>query len=150
MPYRLAVQQGGNHTDRTGGGWPYNCTFNAMIKDWRQQWSNNTDGRTSSTFPFGYVQLNGVGDPAKEPPYTNKVQNNPKDGPYRRRSTRAAPRGALHEGRSTGGAPRGPLHGEVADLFYTDVRSILMVLWCILKVRGKQALQWNNGTRYAS
>ena len=35
------------------------------------------------------------------------------------RSTRAAPRGSLHEGRSTGG---------VADLFYTDVRSILMVL----------------------
>ena len=26
------------------------------------------------------------------------------------------------------GAPRGPLHGGVADLFYTDVRSILMVL----------------------
>ena len=46
----------------------------------------------------------------------------------RRRSTRAAPRGPLHEGRSTGVAPRGPLHGGVADLFYTDVRSILMVL----------------------
>ena len=26
------------------------------------------------------------------------------------------------------GAPRGPLHGGVADLFNTDVRSILMVL----------------------
>ena len=47
----------------------------------------------------------------------------------RRRSTRAAPRGSLHEGRSTGVAPRGPLHGGVADLFYTDLRSILMVLW---------------------
>ena len=46
----------------------------------------------------------------------------------RRRSTRAAPRGSLHEGRSTGVAPRGPLHGGVADLFYIDVRSILMVL----------------------
>ena len=44
------------------------------------------------------------------------------------RSTGAAPRGSLHEGRSTGVAPRGPLHGGVADLFYTDVRSILMVL----------------------
>ena len=44
------------------------------------------------------------------------------------RSTGVAPRGSLHEGRSTGVAPRGPLHGEAADLFYTDVRSILMVL----------------------
>ena len=32
------------------------------------------------------------------------------------------------EGRSTRAAPRGSLHGGVADLFYTDVRSILMVL----------------------
>ena len=51
-----------------------------------------------------------------------------------RRSTRAAPRGSLHEGRSTGVAPRGPLHGGrstggVADLFHTDLRSILMILW---------------------
>ena len=37
----------------------------------------------------------------------------------RRRSTRAAPRGV---------ARRGPLHEGVADLFYIDVRSILMVL----------------------
>ena len=34
-------------------------------------------------------------------------------------STRAAPRGPIYAGRSTGG---------IADLFYTDVRSILMVL----------------------
>ena len=39
-----------------------------------------------------------------------------------------APRGPLHGGRSTRAAPRGSLHEGVADLFYTDVRSILMVL----------------------
>ena len=39
-----------------------------------------------------------------------------------------APRGPLHGGRSTWAAPRGSLHEGVADLFYTDVRSILMVL----------------------
>ena len=67
---------------------------------------------------------------------------------HRRRSTRAAPQWSLHGGRptralqtprgslyggfanSTGVAPRGlcKLHEGVADLFYTDVRSILMVL----------------------
>ena len=42
-----------------------------------------------------------------------------------------APRGPLHGGftNSMGVAPRWPLHEGVADLFYTDVRSILMVLW---------------------
>ena len=39
-----------------------------------------------------------------------------------------APRGPLHAGRSKRAAPRGPHHGGVADLFNTDVRSILMVL----------------------
>ena len=42
----------------------------------------------------------------------------------RRRSTRAAPR----EGRSTKVTLRGLFHGLVVDLFYTDVRSLLMVL----------------------
>ena len=48
---------------------------------------------------------------------------------YVGRSTWAAPRGPLHGGRSTGVAPQGALHAGVADLFfYSDVRSILMVL----------------------
>ena len=64
------------------------------------------------------------------------------------RSTRAAPRGALHAGRSTRAAPRGSLHGVcstraaprggVADLFYTDARSILMVL---LAFKGRHLMQ---------
>ena len=49
------------------------------------------------------------------------------------RSTRVAPRGSLHAGRSTRAAPRGPLHESRSTrgsqiFFYTDVRSILMVL----------------------
>ena len=59
------------------------------------------------------------------------------------RSTRAAPRGSLHGGRSTEVAPRGPLNGGVADLFYTDVRSILMVLRCISKASSLAALHFN-------
>ena len=57
---------------------------------------------------------------------------------YRLRSTQVAPRGSLLRVRV---ATRGPLYevrsmGEVTDIFihYTDVRSILMVLWCISKV----------------
>ena len=41
----------------------------------------------------------------------------------------AAGTSALHGSRSTGGVPHGPPHARVADLFYTDVRSILMVFW---------------------
>ena len=49
---------------------------------------------------------------------------------YERRSTRAAPRGeALYAGHSTGFTPHGPLVAGFADLFNTDVRPILMVLW---------------------
>lgn len=36
-------------------GWPYNCTFSAMIDDWRAQWSAATFGEVSSDFPFGCV-----------------------------------------------------------------------------------------------
>lgn len=42
-----------------------------MIQDWRKQWNNISNGTTDAAFPFGYVQLNGVGDPAKKPPYAN-------------------------------------------------------------------------------
>ncbi|XP_048239870.1 sialate O-acetylesterase-like isoform X2 [Haliotis rufescens] len=35
----------------------YNCTFPAMIDDWRQKFHNASDGETDSVFPFGFVQL---------------------------------------------------------------------------------------------
>ncbi|KAI8752698.1 sialate O-acetylesterase [Biomphalaria glabrata] len=35
----------------------YNCTFPTMIKDWRSNWNMASNGQTSATFPFGFVQL---------------------------------------------------------------------------------------------
>lgn len=43
------------------GGWPYNCTFPAMIADWREQWSAATAGEVPADVAFGYCQLNGNG-----------------------------------------------------------------------------------------
>ena len=33
----------------------YNCTFPALISEWRRKWSENSP--TDSSFPFGFVQL---------------------------------------------------------------------------------------------
>ncbi|BFZ09713.1 hypothetical protein BsWGS_12752 [Bradybaena similaris] len=35
----------------------YNCTFPAMIEDWRKNFNKFSNGETSATFPFGFVQL---------------------------------------------------------------------------------------------
>jgi len=35
----------------------YNCTFPAMIKDWRKSWTEGTSGQTDPEFPFGFVQV---------------------------------------------------------------------------------------------
>ncbi|XP_059172856.1 sialate O-acetylesterase-like isoform X4 [Physella acuta] len=37
----------------------YNCTFPAMINDWRANFNKASNGQTSLTFPFGFVQLSG-------------------------------------------------------------------------------------------
>ena len=39
-------------------GRQYNCSFAAMISDWRSKWSDGTDGATNASFPFGWAQLN--------------------------------------------------------------------------------------------
>ena len=39
----------------------YNCSFPAMINDWRAKWANYTDGATDVDFPFGWAQLNSCG-----------------------------------------------------------------------------------------
>lgn len=36
---------------------PYDCSFPAMIADWRKKWSLGTSGSTDPQFPFGFVQL---------------------------------------------------------------------------------------------
>ena len=40
----------------------YNCTFPAMIDDWRAKWYNSTQHNTDPMFPFGFVQLSSVGN----------------------------------------------------------------------------------------
>ena len=35
----------------------YNCTFPAMIADWRLKWGQSTMGQTRPDFPFGFVQV---------------------------------------------------------------------------------------------
>lgn len=42
----------------SGNPTSYNCTFPAMIDDWRSKWYHGTLGSTDATFPFGFVQLN--------------------------------------------------------------------------------------------
>ena len=34
----------------------YNCTFPAMIADWRTKFNQGSDGQTDAQFPFGFVQ----------------------------------------------------------------------------------------------
>ena len=36
----------------------YNCTFPAMIDDWRFKWFEGTGGHVDPLFPFGFVQVN--------------------------------------------------------------------------------------------
>ncbi|KAM6432101.1 sialate O-acetylesterase isoform 1-T5 [Liasis olivaceus] len=35
----------------------YNCTFPALIEDWRKAFHEGSDGQTNQDFPFGFVQL---------------------------------------------------------------------------------------------
>ncbi|XP_016059871.1 PREDICTED: sialate O-acetylesterase [Miniopterus natalensis] len=38
----------------------YNCTFPALIEDWRQTFHRGSQGQTERLFPFGFVQLSSV------------------------------------------------------------------------------------------
>lgn len=35
----------------------YNCTFPALIEDWRQTFHHGSQGQTERLFPFGFVQV---------------------------------------------------------------------------------------------
>jgi sialate O-acetylesterase len=53
--------QGEADANHPGGQYDgYNCTFPAMIADWREKWAAGTSGATDPMFPFGFVQLNSV------------------------------------------------------------------------------------------
>lgn len=48
----------------------YNCTFPAMIADWRLKWHQGTNGHTDASFPFGFAQLGPIGtDPNFNQPH---------------------------------------------------------------------------------
>ena len=49
-----------------GGPLYYNCSFPAMIDDWRAQF-HRANNETHPVFPFGFVQLNSVGPPDWKP-----------------------------------------------------------------------------------
>eukprot|EP00947_MAST-08B_sp_MAST-8B-sp1_P001432 g1432.t1 len=42
-------------------GRQYQCSFRAMIDDWRSKWAFGTGGATDPDFPFGWAQLNSNG-----------------------------------------------------------------------------------------
>ncbi|XP_046550379.1 sialate O-acetylesterase-like isoform X2 [Haliotis rubra] len=52
--YGAIWYQGEANADKPG---LYNCTFPAMIDDWRVKFNQASDGATSNKFPFGFVQL---------------------------------------------------------------------------------------------
>jgi sialate O-acetylesterase len=53
--------QGESDSTHPGGAADgYNCTFPAMLADWRKQWHAGTNGETAADFPFGFVQLNSI------------------------------------------------------------------------------------------
>lgn len=49
-------------------GRQYNCSFAALIRDWRAKWHKYTDGASDPSFPFGWAQLNSNGNQSS---YTN-------------------------------------------------------------------------------
>ena len=55
-----AVWMQGEANSRTDGR-QYNCSFPAMITDWRSKWTEGTGGTTDPEFPFGWAQLNSNG-----------------------------------------------------------------------------------------
>jgi len=64
--------QGENDARHAGGRYDgYNCTFPQMIRDLRAKWHAASGGATAADFPFGYVQLNSIGNAS--------VYNNPTD-----------------------------------------------------------------------
>uniref|UniRef100_UPI00325C346D Sialic acid acetylesterase n=1 Tax=Cavia porcellus TaxID=10141 RepID=UPI00325C346D len=46
----------------------YNCTFPALIEDWRQTFHSGSQGQTERVFPFGFVQLSSYLSTADDPP----------------------------------------------------------------------------------
>ena len=70
-----AIWYQGEANSRTDGR-QYNCSFPAMIEDWRAKWGQH-NGQSDPAFPFGWAQLNSNG--AAEL-YTTANKNTPTAG----------------------------------------------------------------------
>ena len=69
--------QGESDASHPGGQYDgYNCTFPAMIADWRAKWHEGTHGQTDPAFPFGFVQLNSYTNGSV---YDDPVEDYPAD-----------------------------------------------------------------------
>lgn len=75
---RGAIWYQGERNTRVDGR-TYNCSFPAMISDWRAQWNQGTDGATAADFPFGWAQLNSDGPASR---YLNPPSAGPAFGPF--------------------------------------------------------------------
>ncbi|XP_067675941.1 sialate O-acetylesterase-like [Haliotis asinina] len=60
--YGVIWYQGENNAIPHSNTHKYNCTFPAMISDWRLKFNQGSLGQTDKLFPFGFVQL-GPKDP---------------------------------------------------------------------------------------
>ena len=90
-----------------------------------------TDNKGTNSIPLFSLEhvtpYNGAETGTQNVSYTQFVPGPPPASKFKIAGMAACP-SALHAGRSTRVAPRGPLHGcVVVDLFYTDVRSILIL-----------------------
>ena len=72
--YGVVWYQGEQNAGRPGGHSGYNCSFPAMISDWRSKWHAATGGLSDAVFPFGFVQLNGNGN---GPSFTGDATDDP-------------------------------------------------------------------------
>jgi sialate O-acetylesterase len=54
--------QGESDSQHPAGVSGYNCTFPSMVDAWRGAWHDGTGGETDPSFPFGFVQLNSMGN----------------------------------------------------------------------------------------
>ena len=60
-------------------GLRYQCSFRAMIEDWRAKWAEGTDGATNPDLPFGWAQLNSCSNTGVASNYQSPVKNVPSE-----------------------------------------------------------------------
>ncbi|ELU17662.1 hypothetical protein CAPTEDRAFT_122541 [Capitella teleta] len=57
MAIKGAIWYQGKFYNNTGNNWAYGCALTEMVKEWRKNWFEKTNGQVNERFPFGQVQL---------------------------------------------------------------------------------------------